>query len=75
MTGLEGPWEFDRRVSNLLKRNVDEDEHIRFAIEGVDGQCIIALNERLATRGETRLRCRCRLQGAGNEYITVLSPI
>ena len=75
VTELEGPRAFDGRVSNLLKRNADEDEHIRFAIEGMDGQCIIALNEQLATRGETRLRCRCRLQRAGNEYITVLSPI
>ena len=47
VTELEGPWEFDRRVSNLLKRNLDDDEHIRFAIEGMGGQCIIALDERL----------------------------
>ena len=37
VTELEGPGTFDGRVSNLLKRNADEDEHIRFAIEGMDG--------------------------------------
>jgi hypothetical protein len=40
-------WKSDRRVRNLLERNIDEGEIIRFAIEGMDGQCIIALDERL----------------------------
>jgi hypothetical protein len=40
-------WKPDRRVTYLLERNMDEDEHIRFVIEGMDGQCIVALDERL----------------------------
>jgi hypothetical protein len=42
-----GSWKSDSRVRYLLERNIDEGEGIRFAIEGMDGQCIIALNERL----------------------------
>ena len=45
--GVEGPWLYDRRVRWLLELSVDEDEHFRFGIEGMDGQCIIALDERL----------------------------
>jgi len=45
--GTEGPWLYDRRVRWLLELTIDEDEHVRFGIEGIDGQCIIALNERL----------------------------
>jgi len=40
-------WKSDRRVRYLLDRNIDEDESVRFGIEGMDGQCIIALDERL----------------------------
>jgi hypothetical protein len=40
-------WKFDRRVRSLLERNMDEGESIRFVIEGMDGQCIVALDERL----------------------------
>jgi len=40
-------WKSDRRVRYLLDRNIDEGESIRFGIEGMDGQCIIALDERL----------------------------
>jgi hypothetical protein len=40
-------WKSDRRVRYLLERNIDEGEGILFAIEGMDGQCIIALDERL----------------------------
>lgn len=47
MTEVVGPWEFDRRVRGLLERNMNEDERIRFGIEGLDGQLIIALGERL----------------------------
>ena len=47
MTEPVGSWKSDRRVRYLLERNIDEGEDIRFAIEGMDGQCIIALNERL----------------------------
>ena len=47
MTEPVGSWKSDRRVRYLLERNIDEGEGIRFAIEGMDGQCIIALNERL----------------------------
>ena len=43
----EWPWEFDRRVRYLLELSVYEDELIRFYIEGMDGQLIIALDERL----------------------------
>jgi hypothetical protein len=43
----EWPWQFDRRVRYLLELNMYEDERIRFAIEGMDGQLIVALNERL----------------------------
>jgi hypothetical protein len=42
-----GSWKSDRRVKYLLEGNIDEGEGIRFAIEDMDGQCIIALNERL----------------------------
>jgi hypothetical protein len=45
--GKEGPWLYDRRVRYLLELSMDEDEHVRFGIEGMDGQCIIALDERL----------------------------
>ena len=45
--GREGPWLYDRRVRWLLELTIDEDEHVRFGIEGIDGQCIIALEERL----------------------------
>jgi hypothetical protein len=45
--GTEGPWLYDRRVRWLLELTIDEDEHVRFGIEGMDGQCIIALDERL----------------------------
>ena len=45
--GVEGPWLYDRRVRWLLELSIDEDEHFRFGIEGMDGQCIIALDERL----------------------------
>lgn len=40
-------WKSDKRVRYLVERNMDEGENIRFAIEGMDGQCIIALDERL----------------------------
>jgi hypothetical protein len=43
----EWPWQFDRRVRYLLELTMYEDEGIRFAIEGMDGQLIIALDERL----------------------------
>jgi hypothetical protein len=43
----EWPWQFDRRVRYLLELNMYEGEGIRFAIEGMDGQLIIALDERL----------------------------
>jgi hypothetical protein len=45
--GTEGPWLYDRRVMWLLELTIDEDEHVRFGIEGMDGQLIIALDERL----------------------------
>ena len=45
--GVEGPWLYDRRVRWLLELSIDEDEHVRFGIEGIDSQCIIALDERL----------------------------
>ena len=45
--GVEGPWLYDRRVRWLLELTIDEDEHLRFGIEGMDGQCIVALDERL----------------------------
>jgi len=47
VTQREGPWEFDRRARYLLERNMNEDERIRFGIEGMDGQLIVALDERL----------------------------
>lgn len=47
MTQPAEAWKSDRRVRYLLERNIDERESIRFAIEGMDGQCIIALDERL----------------------------
>ena len=43
----EWPGEFDRRVRYLLEDNMYNDELIRFYIEGMDGQLIIALEERL----------------------------
>ena len=45
--GVQGPWLYDRRVRWLLELTIEEDENVLFGIEGVDGQCIIALNERL----------------------------
>ena len=45
--GVQGPWLYDRRVRWLLELTIDEDEHVRFGIEGIDSQCIIALDERL----------------------------
>ena len=45
--GREGPWLYDRRVRWLLELTIDEDEHVRFGLEGIDGQCIIALDKRL----------------------------
>jgi hypothetical protein len=45
--GVEGPWLYDRRVRWLLELSIDEHEHVRFGIEGIDSQCIIALDERL----------------------------
>jgi hypothetical protein len=45
--GVQGPWLYDRRVRWLLELTIDEDEHVRFGIEGMDGQCILALDERL----------------------------
>ena len=47
MTQPAQAWKSDRRVKYLLERNIDEGEGVRFAIEGMDGQCIIALDERL----------------------------
>lgn len=43
----EWPWQFDRRVRYLLELNVHQDERIRFYIEGMDGQLIVALDERV----------------------------
>ena len=43
----EWPWEFDRRVRYLLELSMYDDELIRFHIEGMDGQLIVALDERL----------------------------
>jgi len=45
--GQQGPWLYDRRVRWLLELTITEDENVRFGIEGIDGQCIIALDERL----------------------------
>ena len=47
MTEPAQSWKSDRRVRSLLERNMDEGESIRFVIEGMDGQCIVALDERL----------------------------
>ena len=47
MTEPTESWKSDKRVRFLLQRNMEEGESIRFAIEGMDGQCIIALDERL----------------------------
>ena len=47
MTQPAESWKSDRRVRYLLERNISEDESIRFVIEGMDGQCIVALGERL----------------------------
>ena len=47
MTQPARSWKADRRVRSLLERNMDEGESIRFVIEGMDGQCIVALDERL----------------------------
>ena len=38
---------YDRRVRWLLELSIEEGEQVRFGIEGMDGQCIIALDERL----------------------------
>jgi hypothetical protein len=43
----EWPWQFDRRVRYLLELSMYDDELIRLHIEGMDGQLIIALDERL----------------------------
>jgi hypothetical protein len=40
-------WRSDRRVRSLLEHNMDGGESIRFVIEGMDGQWIVALDERL----------------------------
>jgi hypothetical protein len=45
--GRQGPWLYDRRVRWLLELSIHENEHVRFGIEGIDSQCIIALDERL----------------------------
>ena len=45
--GIQGPWLYDRRVRWLLELSIHENEQLRFGIEGIDGQCIIALDERL----------------------------
>ena len=45
--GIQGPWLYDRRVRWLLEQSIDEGEQVRFGIEGMDGQCIIALDKRL----------------------------
>lgn len=47
MTEPAESWKFDRRVRSLLERNMYEGESVRFVIEGMDGQCIVALDERL----------------------------
>ena len=47
MTEPARSWKADRRVRSLLERNMDEGESIRFVIEGMDGQCIVALDKRL----------------------------
>ena len=47
MTEPAQSWKSDRRVRALLERNMDEGESIRFVIEGMDGLCIVALDERL----------------------------
>ncbi len=47
MTEPVDSWKSDRRIRSLLRRSMDEGESIRFAIEGMDGQCIVALDERL----------------------------
>ena len=47
MTEPAQSWKSDRRVRSLLERSMDEGESIRFVIEGMDGQCIVALDERL----------------------------
>jgi hypothetical protein len=43
----EWPWQFDRRVRYLLELSMYEEELIRFHIEGMDGQLIVVLDERL----------------------------
>ena len=47
MTEPAQSWRSDRRIRSLLEHNVDQGESIRFVIEGMDGQCIVALDERL----------------------------
>ena len=47
MTEPAQSWKSDRRVRSLLERNMDEGESIRFVVEGMDGQCIVALDKRL----------------------------
>jgi hypothetical protein len=43
----EWPWQFDRRVRYLLELSAYEDERIHFHLEGMDGQLVIALDERV----------------------------
>src|SRR5215213_6796319 len=45
--GVQGPWLYDRRVRWLLELTIEADMFVRFGIEGIDSQCIIALEERL----------------------------
>ena len=47
MTEPAPAWKSDRRVRSLLERNMNEGESIRFVIEGMDGQCIVALDKRM----------------------------
>ena len=47
MAKLAEAWQFDRRVKHLLEVAMDEDEHLRFGVEGMEGQCLIALDRRL----------------------------
>lgn len=47
MAKLAEAWQFDRRVRHLLEVAMDEDEHLRFGVEGMEGQCLIALDRRI----------------------------
>ena len=47
MTEPAQSWRFDSRVRSLLEHDMDEGESIRFVVEGMDGQCLVALDERL----------------------------